>query len=415
VKSKNTVRLKKLDAAFIYLLAMFVIGAANKMVSTTNTIYRVQVLGLDALQLVLLGTMLEVTIFLFEIPTGIVADVYSRRLSTIIGIILVGVGHAMEGLTSLFSVALIAQFVWGVGTTFISGAFAAWVTDEVGLEKIGKVFLRADQLGLFGSLLAIPLAVWLSVRSLSWPYYAGGILFVLLALFLMFFMSEHGFTPVPKEERQGWRTMVNTFRGGLNLARSRPVLITFAVIGLFVGLYSEAWDRLAQPYLLQNFTFPSLNGIPLTPIEWFGILNVAFILGGILFNEIAKRRVDTTHEPALLRALQGIYGSMVAAMLFFSLTGQFYLAVAAMILFNGLRSTTFPLTNAWINQQIDSKVRATVLSMTGQIDALGEMSGGPILGSIGRLFSLHAVLIISSLTLSPTVPLYQKIRNITRK
>jgi DHA3 family tetracycline resistance protein-like MFS transporter len=407
--------MKKLDAAFVYLVAMLVFGAANKMVSTTHIIYRVQVLGLDPLQLVLLGTMLEVTIFLFEIPTGIVADVYSRRLSTIIGIFLVGIGHAMEGLTSLFSVALAAQFVWGLGTTFISGAFAAWVTDEIGLEKVGKVFLRSSQLGLFGSLLAIPVAVWLSVQSLSWPYFAGGILFVLLALFLLIFMSEHGFTPVPKRERQGWRTMVITFKSGLNLARSRPVLITFAAIGLFVGLFSEAWDRLAEPYLLQSFTFPSLNGIPLTPIEWFGILNVAFILSGILFNEFARRRVDTAQAPALLRALQGIYAGMVVSMLFFSLTGQFYLAVVAMIVFDGLRAVTFPLTNAWINQQIDSKVRATVLSMTGQIDALGEMGGGPILGSIGRLVSLRAALVVSSLTLSATVPLYQRIRAIARK
>lgn len=405
--------MKKLDAAFVYLFAMLVFGAANKMVATTHIIYRVQVLSLDALQLVLLGTMLEVTIFLFEVPTGIVADVYSRRLSTIIGIFLVGVGHAMEGLTSLFSVALAAQFVWGLGTTFISGAFAAWVTDEVGLEKVGNVFVRASQLSLFGSLLAIPVAVVLSIQSLSWPYFAGGVLFVLLALFLAFFMGERGFTPVPKNERQGWGSMVTTFTAGLSLARSRPVLITFAVIGLFVGLYSEAWDRLAEPYLLQTFSFPSFKGVQLTPIEWFGILNVAFILSGIVANEIAKRRVDTTHGPALLRALQRIYAGMVIAMVFFSLTGQFYLAVAAMVTFSGLRAVTFPLTNAWINQQIDSKVRATVLSMAGQIDALGEMGGGPILGSIGRLVSMRAALIVSAFTLSATVPLYQKIRAIT--
>jgi DHA3 family tetracycline resistance protein-like MFS transporter len=70
------------------------------------------------------------------------------------------------------------------------------------------------------------------------------------------------------------------------------------------------------------------------------------------------------------------------------------------------------LTQAWINQQIESKVRATVLSMTGQIDALGELSGGPVLGSIGRLLSLRAALWASAATLSLTVPLYQRIRRL---
>jgi DHA3 family tetracycline resistance protein-like MFS transporter len=101
---------------------------------------------------------------------------------------------------------------------------------------------------------------------------------------------------------------------------------------------------------------------------------------------------------------------MVVMMLAFALTGQFYLAVLAMVSFNGMRAVTFPLTRTWVNQQIDSKVRATVLSMTGQIDALGELSGGPILGAIGSLRSLRAALLTSAMVLAPTVPLYQRIR-----
>jgi DHA3 family tetracycline resistance protein-like MFS transporter len=136
---------------------------------------------------------------------------------------------------------------------------------------------------------------------------------------------------------------------------------------------------------------------------------VIFILVSLLANQIAKRLVDTTHGPAVLRGLQGLYAGMVVTMLLFALTGSFGIALAAMVVFNGLRAVTFPLTRTWVNQQIDSKVRATMLSMTGQIDALGELSGGPILGTVGRLYSLRAALVVSALVLSPTVPLYQKI------
>ena len=51
----------------------------------------VEVAGLDPLQMVLVGTVLELSVFLFEIPTGVVADVVSRKLSVVIG-------HAMMGL-----------------------------------------------------------------------------------------------------------------------------------------------------------------------------------------------------------------------------------------------------------------------------------------------------------------------------
>jgi DHA3 family tetracycline resistance protein-like MFS transporter len=52
--------------------------------------------------LVLVGTVLEPSVFIFEIPTGIVADVYSRRLSIIIGQVLIGLGFMVEGLFPVF-------------------------------------------------------------------------------------------------------------------------------------------------------------------------------------------------------------------------------------------------------------------------------------------------------------------------
>lgn len=404
--------MKKLNAAFVYLFANLVMGMAGKIIFTTHVIYRVNVVGLDPLQLVLLGTALEATIFIFEVPTGVVADIYSRRLSTIIGVALVGFGHMLEGARPMFSYALAAQVLWGFGWTFISGAFSAWITDEVGAEQVGALFLRSNQLALLGNALGIPVAVWVARQGIALPYLVGGALWVLLALFMLIFMSEEGFTRAPKEEREGWSSMFKTFAEGVNLVRGRQILVIYAIIGLFVGLYSEAWDRLSQPYLLETFAFPSLGSLELDAIAWFGILNGAFIPIGMLSNEIAKRMVDTGLQAALLRSLQWVYGLMVASMLAFTLTGNFYLAIAAALVFNGSRGVSFSLGHAWINHQVPSKVRATVLSMAGQIDAFGELAGGPVLGAIGRLRSLRAALLASALVLSPAAPLYRHIERI---
>ena len=54
------------------------------------------VVGLSPLQMVLVGTILEISAFVFEIPTGIVADLYSRRVSVIIGFALVGIGFSVQ-------------------------------------------------------------------------------------------------------------------------------------------------------------------------------------------------------------------------------------------------------------------------------------------------------------------------------
>ena len=89
--------MKKLDAYRIYLILSGADGMISSIIFTVNMIYQVTVVGLNPLQLVLVGTTLEATAFLFEIPTGVVADVYSRRLSVIIGYVLIGIGFLVEG------------------------------------------------------------------------------------------------------------------------------------------------------------------------------------------------------------------------------------------------------------------------------------------------------------------------------
>jgi DHA3 family tetracycline resistance protein-like MFS transporter len=405
--------MKKLSAPLVYLLAMFTAGLTTKLVFTTHIIYRVEIVGMDALQLVLAGTALEVAVFLFEIPTGIVADIYSRRLSTLLGFLITGLAIIIEGLAPQFVFVATSQALLGFGHTFISGAFSAWITDEVGVGRVGALFLRGRQLTLLGSLAGIPLSVALASSSLALPFLIGGLVRIGLGVFLIFFMPETGFTPTPRSERSGWRTIFKTFNAGVTLVRKSSLLLTFTLIALFVGLYSEAWDRLAQAHLLETFTFPDLAGLHLDAIGWFGLLNAAFILFSLGTNELAKRVVDTSRSQRVLRALETIYATMTLAILVFALSGSFYLSIAMMILFDAVRSVSFPLTEAWLNQQIASKVRATVLSMAGQLDAFGEMAAGPALGAVGRWFSMQTALVVSALILSPAAPLYHRIRRLS--
>ena len=61
----------------------------------------------------------------------------------------------------------------------------------------------------------------------------------------------------------------------------------------------------------------------------------------------------------------------------------------------------------WLNQQItDSRVRATVISITGQSDAVGQAIGGPALGAIGNVWGIRAALVSGALVLAPALGLY---------
>jgi len=98
---------------------------------------------------------------------------------------------------------------------------------------------------------------------------------------------------------------------------------------------------------------------------------------------------------------------LLAAALLFALAGSFWLALVAYFGIRTARGIAGPLFDAWLNQSIeDSSVRATVLSITSQSDAIGQVAGGPALGGIGTVFSIRAALAAGAAALGPSLWLY---------
>ena len=393
------------DAYPVYLISSGVFAFCFALITTVNLVYQVETAGLSPLQLVLVGTMLEGTTFIFEVPTGIVADIYSRRLSVIVGMALIGAGFLIEGFFPVVGAILLAQLVWGIGYTFISGAQEAWVVDEVGEGQAGPVLMRGSQVAQLGGLLAAGPSVLLASLALNVPIVAGGGGFLLLALFLALRMPERRFQPAPREGRGSYRQMLHTAGEGARLVRGRPMLLTLLVVIAVLGAASEGLDRLSAPHLIKDVGLPSIGEFD--PVVWFGVLSVATSLGGIWAVGWTRRHVDTRSDAVVTRWLFGLTSTRIVMTLAFALTGSFAVAFGAYFVNSVCRRTGYPVYYAWLNQRIDSRVRATVLSMNGQADALGQMAFGPAIGALGNV-SVRAALAVSGLMLSPALALYAR-------
>ena len=339
-----------------------------------------------------------------EIGTGVLADVFSRRLSVILGVFLLGTAFIIEGSFPNFVAIMIAQSLFGVGATFMDGAEQAWITDEVGEERVGHVFMRSTQIGLIGGLIGAVLSVALGSIRLNLPIVFGGAMIVVLAAFLLLFMPESGFKQTPRGEHQSWREMGDAFRNGMRVVRRSTILIIILAIGLLYGLSSEGFDRLSSAHFLADFTFPALG--QLKPVVWFGILSIGGTLLTLVVSEIVRRRVDTSNQRILIRALFVINVLSVGSLLAFGLAGNFFLAVLAYWSVGIFRSVNRPVFTTWLTLNVDAKVRATVISMWGQVDALGHVAGGPPVGYIGTVMSLRAALVAVGAILSPVLLLY---------
>lgn len=395
---------KKLGPVPVYMLLIGGGSFFSTLVFTVNLIYQVQVAHLNPLQLVLVGTILEGTAFLFEVPTGIVADVYSRRLSIIIGVFLLGVGLALQGVVPSFGIILLAQVIWGIGYTFTSGATEAWLTDEIGVVRANPLFLRASQIELIGSIVAVAIATVIGNFSLQLPILLGGGLYLVMGVVLLVVMPEHGFTPTPRGERTTWQAMGGQLKSGLSLVRRSHVLLTILGIMAFSGAATESYDRLSTDHFLTNFAFPIFDGWK--PVVWLGIFSIVGRLWNIGIFEIVRRRLDTNSHRAVARALTVSTMLLVCCYLGFALAGNLALAVVASIGVRMFRNINNPLQTAWINQHVPSRVRATVISISSQSDAIGQIAGGPVVGYVGVLASVRAALVLGGCILSPALLLY---------
>ena len=401
-------RMRKLSSLTTWYLIALLWAFLNSVTFSVTGIYYVNEVGLNPLELILLGTAMESAAFLFEIPTGVVADVYSRRASVIVGMFLTGFGIILIGARPHFYSVISGAFLFGLASTFISGAIDAWLADEIGSENLGPAYFRAAQFGYAGALAGIVVGVGLATFWLTLPILLAGSGTIGLALFLVFFMPETGFSPVPREGRHSWGAMRSTLVDGISQVRSSPVLIGLLAVAAVMGMYSEGVDRLSEPHFLQDFEFPAFLG--LAPVVWLGSIRAIALILGIAATAIASRFVDPSQQRQARAALVAITGIEILGTLAFALSGQFFPAVVCIWVAGMARSSAGPIYRTWLNQNLDSRSRATVISMSSQMDAFGQIAGGPVVGAIGKSISLRAALGASALILSPALWIYRRMR-----
>ena len=387
-----------LTGANAFFSAMYFVIAA---------VYRVRVAHLNPLQLVLVGTVMELSIFVFQVPTGVIADVVSRRVSIIIGFALMGAGLTIEPLFPRFDVILGVQVLWGLGYTFTSGATEAWIAGEMDEGAVGNAFLRGTQVVAAAGLIGSPLGALLAGVRLNLGMLIAGISTLGIAAALIPLMPESGFRHVAgtglDAERPSFRRMAATARAGVWLVRLRPALASILAVGLFFGLYSEAYDRLQEVHFLADLSFPPLGH--LSYVVWFGVIDAGASLLALAATEVVRRRVDLANHRAIGRALVGMTAVLSLGVIAFGLAGSFWLAVAAVWIIVVMRRAIGPLYDAWLAMHTDPKVRATVISLAGQVDAFGQVAGGPALGALGTIRGLRVALVAAGALLTPAIPL----------
>lgn len=351
---------------------------------STFTLALIDRIDAGPLTLALVGTTLEVCYTLAEVPTGVVADRSGRKRSVVIGLVLVGASFALVAVPHL-AVVLVAQVFIGVGWTFTSGADIAWITDEVGEAVARPLYAAGARADLLGSVAGIATGVGLGQLELWVPLVASAVAFLVLAAWLALRMPE----TAPVRTHEDRLTVLETVRRTRAQVRARPAIGVVLAVMLAVGLAGEGVDRLWQFHL-----FADQAGDQGTVVAVGALFATGLLLGAVLAGYVERHlRAD---DPATPRRLVGLANAGVAVSVVLLAVAPWGVAAAGVVASMALREAAFPLVQAWVNRGADPATRATLNSLVGQSESVGEIAGGPLLGTVGATAGVPAALLTSA-------------------
>jgi MFS family permease len=376
-----------------YLLLTSLSTLAASLIWGVNTLFLLDA-GLTNAEAFAANAFFTLGQVVFEVPTGVLADLWGRRASYLLGAVTLLLSTLLylvmwKSHAPLLGWA-IASVLLGLGFTFFSGATEAWLVDALnftGFEgKLDAVFAKGQVVSgvamLAGSVAGGFLA---QLTDLGVPYLLRAILLGLTLIAAFFSMHDLGFTPqrgkgLVSELRRVVRASVDE---GWRQPAVRWLMLA-APFSTGVGIY--AFYAL-QPYLLDLYGDKSAFGVAGLAAA---VVAGTQILGGFAVPYL--RHVFTRRTHVLL------VGSImsIACLAVIGMTSRFWVAVSALLVWGFAFSAVTPVRQAFLNGIIPSAQRATVLSFDNLMASLGGVFFQPALGRAADVFGYPLSYLLSA-------------------
>jgi MFS family permease len=354
-----------------------------------GTLY-VQSRGLSLFQVNTIYSIIVMTVFLFEVPTGVLADRLGRKRSIVVALFLQFLGEFFYIFASSYVAFVLIAILGGVAYSFLSGANEALIYDSLPEENRENAMKQA--MGRVGAAYQLaycvaPLLGGLIISRLVLSKYLLGIALTAGSVLVAFLISLTLKEP-PSPYHHQVTSALQILKNGVSQVRGNRKIQWIAAVAILTGAFSATLINLYQPYFVQ---FGLRTSLP---------LGIALSLGGLLAFFVLS----------YISAIERRLGRF--ALLFLScFPGMLYLLLAiapniqslfpAFILTYALADAKNPLISAYQNEQIESSSRATTISLINMIGKIYTAIVSLLLGwiadySISATWATVGALIILS-------------------
>lgn len=381
-------RLRRPDAAGrilrTYVTLTLLSTFASSFIWGINTLFLLDA-GLTITQAFAANAFFTVGQVLFEVPTGVVADTFGRRISYLLGS------------ATLFVATLLYLWLWrvhgpfwewavvsmllGLGFTFFSGATEAWLVDGLHFAKykgtLESAFAKGQIAGgiamLTGTLAGGAIA---QATSLGVPYVLRAVMLGLTFLVAFLSMRDVGFAP--RKRGSMGKEMRKILKSSLDHGFRNAPVRWLMLAGFFAGGVGIYAFYAMQPYLLELYGKSGSYAIAGLAAA---IVAGTQIIGGYIVPHVA--RVFVRRTTFLL--VGSIIGTTALALI--GLASSFWVALLLLAVWALVFAATIPVRQAFINGLIPSEQRATVLSTDNVLSSAGGVVVQPALGKVADAWS----------------------------
>jgi MFS family permease len=374
---------RRILASYFTIAGLYTLSAA--LIWGVNTLFLLDA-GLDIFGVFVANAAFTAGMFVFEIPTGVLADTAGRRASFLLSVVILAlttIGYLAVAETGGDLIAFAAvSVIMGLGFTFYSGAVEAWLVDALnatGFEgQLDSVFARGSMVSGAAMLIGTLSGGLLGSIDLAVPYVIRTGMLVAAFGVAFFTMRDIGFTPravrlgdVPSEMRA---VAASSMRYGW---REQPVrLLMFCS---FVQYGFMAWAVYAwQPYFLELLGRDAV---------WVAGIVASLMAGSMIagnaladwFSSFCGRRTTLLLWAAGVQALAAVG---------VGLAGSFWLAVALFMIMTAAVGAAGPVKQAFLHKSIPSEQRASVASFDSMLGNGGGVLQQAGLGYLARVRSI---------------------------
>ena len=354
------------------------------MVSMPIIVLFFQEHGLSLSKVMILQSIYSISVALFEIPSGYIADIFGRKKAIIISTILSFIGYVLFSFFSDFTVFIIAEILIGVGGSLMSGSDSAIIYDTLiennDKKKYTKVEGKNYAIGNFSEAIAGILGGILAATSIYYPVYIQTII-LSFSIPIAFSIIEPKINNSYTKKKD--LKIRNILKNTLFFDKKLKWLIIFSAT-MGVATLSIAW--FCQPF------FKSIN----IPIIYFGliwaILNLS--VGITSFNSY---RIEKNMSPIKIMTIISIL--MPICFFFISVFNSIFSLLFILLIYL-IRGIVTPLLRNYINIEISSEKRATVLSIRSFFIRIVFASTAPLFAYFAENTSINYVFYLLSIIIA---------------